>query len=235
MVRSFYLLILSAFLLLVFVGCGVPYKAVGSSGGHSTVPISNDQFEVTYLSNRSGGQPTNRMQELTLLRAAEVTLKYGFTHFVVEEEIQDAKTKWKMKSTTSRIGGISSGGGGLTGSPGSGISIGSPGGGISPGSGISIGSPGSGTTGGITTGSSGIGMGSGSGRTGTVTTSAPVRVSIPELTYRIRCHHGVPSTAQKGQLYDAARLRDILATQYNIDIDVEKPTTKQPRTFQVIE
>jgi|GEM_PF-1780862 len=234
MVRPLYLLIPSASLLLVFVGCGVPYKAVGSSGGHSTVPIGNDQFEVTYLSNRSGGEPSNRMRELTLLRAAEVALKYGFTHFVVEEEIVDAQTKWAMKSTSTRIGGMSPSGG-LGGSPGSGISIGSPGGGISPGSGISIGSPGSGTTGGITTGSSGIGMGSGSTRTGTVTTSAPVLVAIPELTLRIRCHNGVPSTANQGQMYDAARLRDILATQYNIKVEVENPPAKAPRTFQVIE
>jgi len=217
MVRPLYLPILSALFLLVFVGCGVPYKAVGSSGGHSTVPIGNDQFEVTYLSNRSGGEPSNRMRELTLLRAAEVTLKYGFSHFVVEKEIEDAQTKWQMKSTSSRIGGMSPSGG-LSGSPGSGISIGSPGGG---------------STGGITTGGSSGGIGS--SRTGTVTSSAPVLVSIPELTLRIRCHNGVPSTADQGQMYDAARLRDILATQYNIDVDVGNPPAKAPRTFEVIE
>ena len=216
--RPLYPLILSSLLLLVFVGCGVPYTEVGSRGGHKTVPIGNDQFDITYLSNSSGGQPSNRMRELTLLRAAEVALEYGFTHFVVEDEIEDAQTKWTMRSTTSPIGGgMSSGGGG--------ISIGG-----SPTGGLGIGA----SPGGIGIGSSTGGMGS-SSRTGTVTSSAPVPVSIPELTLRIRCHHGVPSTAFRGELYDAARLRDILAIQYGIDVGEESAPASPPPTVRVIE
>lgn len=221
--RPQYLLILSALLLLAFVGCGVPYTEVGSSGGHKTVPIGNDQFEITYLSNRSG-EISNRLRELTLLRAAEVTLKYGFTHFVVEDESADVQTKWKMKSVTSPMGG------GM-GSSGSGISIGSPTGGISTG----------GSAGGILTGGSGGGLGSTGGmgstgsRRGTITSSTPVPVAIPELILRIRCHHGVPSTAFQGELYDAARLREMLAVQYNIDIIDDNPPARPPPVYQVIE
>lgn len=228
MVRSLFPLLLSSLLLLIFVGCGVPYTEVGSRGGHKTVPIGNDQFDVTYLSNSSGGQPSNRMRELTLLRAAEVALEYGFSHFVVEDEIVDAQTKWTMKSTSTPMGGgISTGGSGISirGSPGGGIGIGgSPGGGISVG-----GSPSSG----IGIGSSG-GMGT-SSRRGVITSSAPVPVSIPELTLRIRGHHGVPSTAYQGELYDAARVRDILATQYGIDVGVENAPARPPPTVRVIE
>lgn len=208
MARPYTLLPLSGLLLLALTGCGVPYSEVGDSGGHSTVPIGNDQFEVTYLSNQSGGQPTTRMRELTLLRAAEVTLKYGFTHFVVEDELEDAQTKWKMRSTSSPIGGISSSGTGITTG---------------------------GSAGGIGIGSSPGGMGSMGSRRGVVTSSTPVPVSIPELTLRIRCHRGVPTTAFQGELYDAARLRDILATQYNIDVDEERPAARPPPTIQVIE
>jgi hypothetical protein len=220
MVRPLHLLFLSCLLLLVLVGCGVPYSALGSSGGnggHKTVPMGKDEFEITYLSNQSGGQPSNRMRELTLLRAAEVTLEYGYSHFVVEGEIEDAQTKWTMKSTTSPIGGgISSG---------SGIGIGGSTGGIGIGS----------SPGGIGIGSSTGGIGSSSSSRGTVTSSTPVPVSIPELTLRIRCHHGVPSTAFKGDLYDAARLRDILAVQYNIDVGGTNPPARPPPTVRVIE
>jgi hypothetical protein len=205
-------------LVLAFAGCGVPYTEVGSRGGHKTVPISNDQFEITYVSNSSGGQPSTRMQELTLLRAAEVALEYGFSHFVVESEIEDAQTKWAMRSTSTPIGGGMSAGGG-------GISLGG-----SPIGGVGIG----GSSGGIGIGSPSGGMGT-SSRTGVVTSSAPVPVSIPELTLRIRCHHGVPSVAFKGELYDAARLRDILATQYGIDVGAENAPARPPPTVRVIE
>jgi len=218
MVRPLYLFIPSGLLLLVFAGCGVPYAEVGSGGGHKTVPIGNDQFEVTYLSNQAGGQPSNRMRELALLRAAEVSLEYGFSHFVVEEEFESVQTKWKMRSTSTPMGG------GI-GSSGSGIGIGSS------GSGIGIGSSGSG----IGIGSSTGGIGSTGSRGGMVTSSSPVPVSIPELSIRIRCHHGVPTTAFKGELYDAARLRDILATQYNIDVGAENLPARPPPTIQVIE
>lgn len=220
MVRPLHLLP-SCLLVLVFAGCGgVPYTEVGSRGGHKTVPISNDQFEVTYLSNSSGGEPSNRMRELTLLRAAEVTLQYGFTHFVVEDEIVDAQTKWTTKSVSSPLGGgISSG---------SGIGIGSPS--------VGVGSP----TIGIGGSTGGIGIGSptggiGSSRRGTISSSVPVPVSIPELTLRIRCHRGVPAAAFKGDIYDAARLRDILAVQYNIEIEGASPPSNPPPTVRVIE
>ncbi len=209
MVRPIYFLCPPSFLLVVLTGCGVPYSEVGSrgSGGHSTNPIGNNQFEVTYLSNQSGGQPSNRMRELTLLRAAEVTLEYGFSHFVVEDELEDVQTKWRMRPTTTPIGGI--------GSSGSGISTG-------------------GTVGGIGIGSPTGGLGTTSGA-GVISSSTPVPVSIPELTLRIRCYHGVPTAAYQGELYDAARLRTILAVQYDIDIGRESKPARPPPTIQVIE
>jgi hypothetical protein len=78
-------------------------------------------------------------------------------------------------------------------------------------------------------------MGTGAGRTGTITSSTPVPVLIPELTIKIRCHHGVPTVAFKGELYDAARLRDILAVQYNIDISDDEPAPKPQPVYRVVE
>lgn len=203
--------------MLVLVGCGVPYSEVGSDGGHSTRIISNNQFEVTYLSNQSGGQPSNRMRELTLLRASEVALEYGFTHFVVEDELEDAQTQWKMRSTTTPIGGMGTSTGG--------IGIGGTTGGIGIGS----------SPGGIGIGSSGIGSPTMGSRSGTISSSTPVPVSVPELTLKIRCYNGVPTAAIQGQMYDAARLREILAMQYGIKIeDKSRPARQQPK-IQVIE
>jgi hypothetical protein len=216
--RSRPLLIPSTLLLLILTGCGgVPYQEIGDSGGHSTVPIGGDKFEIKYVSNTAGEQASTRMRELTLLRAAEVALEYGYTHFVVETETEDAQTKWTMRPTSTRIGGMGTSTGG--------ISIGSP------GSGIGIG----GSSSGIGIGSSGIG-GAYPSRTGTITSSAPVPVLIPELSIRIHCHRGVPTTAYQGVLYDAARVRDILAVQYNIDISKDDRRKKAPPPeIQVIE
>ena len=227
MVRRLPFFFLSSLLLLTFVGCGVPYSAVGKSGGsggHKTDPMGNDQFEITYVSNREGGQSSARMQDLTLLRAAEVALEYGYTHFVVEDAFESVQTKWKMKSTTTPISGGGLGGGGLG---GGGATIGGGSGGITLGGG----------SGGVGLGSSGGmgGMGS-SGRGGMITSSSTVPVAIPELSIRIRGYRGVPTSAYQGELYDAARLRDILATQYGIKIeDNSRPVQRQQPKYQVIE
>ncbi|GAB5561700.1 MAG: hypothetical protein SynsKO_33470 [Synoicihabitans sp.] len=220
--------LLLSLLTLFIVGCGVPYTEIGERGGHKTDPMGNDQFEITYVSNQSGGEPSNRMRELTLLRAAEVALEYGYTHFTVEEEFESVQTKWKMRSTTSPIsgGGIGTGGATIGGGSG-GISLGGSSGGV----GIGGGSGGIGL--GTSTGGMG-GMGT-TGRMGTVTSSSPVPVAIPELSIRIRGYRGVPSTAYKGELYDAARTREILATQYGIKIKDERRPTKQQPVIQVIE
>ncbi len=216
--RRHCLFLSSSLLMLALVGCGVPYQEVGSGGGHRTDPMGNDQFEITYVSNREGEQSSARMQDLTLLRAAEVALKYGYTHFVVEDAFESVQTKWKMKSTTTPIsGGLGTGGATIGGGTG-GISLGGGSGGVGLGS----------------TGSMG-GMGT-SGRGGMITTSSPVPVAIPELSIRIRGYRGVPTTAYKGELYDAARLRDILATQYGIKVEEHsRPVQRQQPVYQVIE
>lgn len=188
-------------LSLVFTGCGVPYKEVdGDSGGFSSVRLSEDLFEVTYLSNTSG-EASVRMQELVLLRASEVALENGFTHFTVEDEYEDAQTKWKTTSTTTPIMGGPSMGGGIS-------------------------------TGGISLGGSPT-MGS---RSGVITSSTPVPVQIPELTLKIRAYRGVPTTNYKGDLYDAARLRDILAVKYGINVQNNQPApSRRAPEIQVIE
>ncbi len=228
--RRHCLIFLSPLLLLFFAGCGgVSYTSIGEGSGgsgHKTDPMGNDQFEITYLGSREADQSSARMQDLTLLRAAEVALEYGYTHFVVEDAFESVQTKWKMKSSTSHIGSGGLGGGGLgTG----GTTLGGGSGGVTLG----------GSSGGVGLGSSG-GMGGmggmGSGRGGMITTSSPVPVAIPELSIRIKGYHGVPSTAYQGELYDAARLRDILATQYGIKIeDRSKPVQRQQPVYQVIE
>lgn len=229
--RRYCLLLLSSLLTLTFLGCGgVSYSSVGKGSGgsgHKTDPMGNDQFEITYLGNREADQSSVRMQDLTLLRAAEVALEYGYTHFVVEDAMESVQTKWKMKSTSTPISGGGLGTGGLgTG----GATIGGGSGGITLGGG----------SGGVGLGSSGGmggmgGMGT-TGRTGMITSSSPVPVAIPELSIRIRGYHGVPTTDYQGELYDAARLRDILATQYGIKIeDNSRPAPRQQPVYQVIE
>jgi len=192
-------------LTFVLVGCGVPYKEIdGDSGGHSHVRLSEDVFEVTYLSN-SSGEASVRMQELVLLRAAELALEHGYTHFSVEDQVEDAQTKWRTTTTSTPIMGGPTLGGGIS-------------------------------TGGITLGSPSGGMGTMGGRSGVISSSTPVPVLIPELTLRVRTYRGVPTTTYKGDLYDAARLRDILAVKYGIPIKNSQPgPSRQAPQIQVIE
>jgi len=205
MVRSILLSVSALGISWAFLGCEVPYQEIGEGGGHSTSPLGNDQFEVTYRSNTSG-EPSVRMQELVLLRAAEVALEYGYTHFVVEQEMQDVHTKWKTTPTMSRITGPTT-----------------------TGPGISIG----GSAAGIGGGSRGVGIG---GSSGAAAPATPVPVAIPELTLKIRCYRGVPTTTTNGDLYDAARLRDILGIKYGIDVrSGGPPPSRQPPEIQVIE
>ena len=68
-------------LALSLTGCATGYQASGFGGGFSELPMSADTYQISYRGNAfTSGSAT---QEMALLRAAELAIDHGYTHFVV--------------------------------------------------------------------------------------------------------------------------------------------------------
>lgn len=67
--------------VVVLFGCVSPYKQEGFGGGFSETQLDTSVFRVSFRGN--GVTQAERVEELALLRSAELTLKNGFTHFAV--------------------------------------------------------------------------------------------------------------------------------------------------------
>jgi len=65
-------------------GCATPYKSYGFAGGFSETQLDTNVFRVSFSGN--GYTPAERAEDLALLRSAELTLKNGYTHFVIIDE-----------------------------------------------------------------------------------------------------------------------------------------------------
>ncbi|GIX25986.1 MAG: hypothetical protein KatS3mg122_3217 [Caldimonas sp.] len=73
---------IAAISLAIFLGgCATTYQPEGFSGGFSETQLDTNVFRVSFRGN--GYTRAERAEELALLRSAELTLKNGFTHFVV--------------------------------------------------------------------------------------------------------------------------------------------------------
>jgi hypothetical protein len=61
--------------------CATTYQPEGFSGGFSETQLDKNVFRVSFKGN--GYTSRDRAEDFTLLRSAELTLKNGFTHFVI--------------------------------------------------------------------------------------------------------------------------------------------------------
>jgi hypothetical protein len=68
-------------LLGLLVGCATPYKSNGFGGGYGETQLAPDTFQVYFNGNSSTS--SERARDFALLRAADVTLKQGFTCFAI--------------------------------------------------------------------------------------------------------------------------------------------------------
>lgn len=73
-------LLLTAVFMFV-TGCATGYHERGLSGGYSETALSPRIYSVSFKGNGYTG--SDRAAELALLRAAEITIDKGFTHFTV--------------------------------------------------------------------------------------------------------------------------------------------------------
>ena len=76
---------------MLLSGCSSSYQSNGFSGGFSELKTGQKQYRITFKGN--GFTSLEKVSDLSLLRAAELTIENGYSHFLV------------MNSDTDIIGG----------------------------------------------------------------------------------------------------------------------------------
>jgi hypothetical protein len=77
------------FAVAFLASCATPYAPKSLQGGYSEVQFDRNVFRVTFEGN--GYTSRSNVEEMALLRSAEVALKNGFTHFVIAGGSSDSK------------------------------------------------------------------------------------------------------------------------------------------------
>ena len=75
----------------VLSGClsVTPYQPEGTRGGYTDLPLSEGRYKITARGNDNTDK--ERVYSIALVRAAELTLQDGKSHFVVLESEEDEK------------------------------------------------------------------------------------------------------------------------------------------------
>ena len=77
---------------LALSGCQTPYQAEGIGGGYEDIRLSNDTFEIRARGN--GYSSEGHTRNIMLLRASDLAIQNGFTHFVVIDGSMRESTKF---------------------------------------------------------------------------------------------------------------------------------------------
>jgi len=88
---------LLSILCLLLAGCATSYQPKSYTGGYTDTKLDDDKYRVTF----SGNQHTSadRVEEYALLRAAEITLEYGYSHFVTVNESGESVSRFSESRT----------------------------------------------------------------------------------------------------------------------------------------
>jgi hypothetical protein len=73
----------------LLTGCSTPYQSEGFTGGYSHTQLAPDVFRITFRGNAYTS--IERTQDLVLLRAADLTLQFGFKYFAIIDESSSTK------------------------------------------------------------------------------------------------------------------------------------------------
>jgi hypothetical protein len=77
------------FAVAFLASCATPYAPKSLPGGYSEIQLDRNVFRVTFEGN--GYTSRSNVEEMALLRSAEVALQNGFTHFVIAGGSSDSK------------------------------------------------------------------------------------------------------------------------------------------------
>ncbi len=81
-------------IVFALFGCATSYKPEGYGGGFNESQLDTNIFKVSFRGN--GWTHIERAEDLALLRSAELTLKNGFSHFI----IVDGQTREERRTYT---------------------------------------------------------------------------------------------------------------------------------------
>ena len=92
-----------SFLCLLAIGCATPYASTSYVGGYSETRMAPDVFRVRF--NGNGFTSSERALDFALLRAADLTLRNGYSYYViVQESSWVATSTHKTRETTTTTG-----------------------------------------------------------------------------------------------------------------------------------
>lgn len=98
--RLSYLVVL---LGLLVTGCVTPYQPNGFMGGFTETQLDENVFRVSFRGNANTGK--ERVDDFTLLRSAELSLKNGFSYFaIIDEKDYTSRTSYTEASTSTTTG-----------------------------------------------------------------------------------------------------------------------------------
>jgi hypothetical protein len=77
--------------ILVLSGCMsvTPYQAEGTRGGYTDLPLSEGRYQISARGNDNTDK--ERVYHIALVRAAELTLQNGKSHFIVLDSQEEEK------------------------------------------------------------------------------------------------------------------------------------------------
>jgi hypothetical protein len=81
-----------AFLFLVLAACSTTYQPTGFRGGFSEIPLSANAYRITAAGNAFTS--AEKINQMALVRAAELTLQRGFYSFAVMDQ-----QNWEKRGT----------------------------------------------------------------------------------------------------------------------------------------
>ena len=79
-------------ILFFAAACSTGYKSEGIAGGYSETQLSENVYRISFRGN--GYTSLEKASDFTLLRAAEIGLEKGFTHFAVVENNERISTSY---------------------------------------------------------------------------------------------------------------------------------------------
>lgn len=86
--------------MVMLVGCTTAYKPDGFSGGFSETQLDQNTWKVTFRGN--GYTHADQASDLSLLRAADLTIQNGFTHFGIIDSKSDSEISSYTAPSTSQ-------------------------------------------------------------------------------------------------------------------------------------
>lgn len=87
-------LIFAIILLPLLFACATPYQKKGFRGGWTDSQISENTFKISFKGNASTKQ--ERVEELALLRAADLTLNNGYKYFILMSDKGSTKMSYSV-------------------------------------------------------------------------------------------------------------------------------------------